>query len=360
MAAGSNNGRPDGAIVRMLLERQCKTHGDFDAFCLDYFPIVYRRFTSGMDRLQRTNLLLELCGPQEVLDALRRNGANSAQTSPIDAEKNAPVRDDSATQESAPEKRGSESFQQVPPWKRPRLRWLLPSLLCANLALPFLWRSVQERSWPRAKQPPWEEASADPHRVGLSDTLPALHPGCDSLSKARSQACTSAVGLYCKRLGYAGGISQEIPLGSIEAGCVRGERATASFEELARYRPSCGQATQSQTQDCVSAASQYCQQMAGMTAGFVQDTDGKLARLVCFRGYLGPVPLSVFRPTHPRCNAATLAQHPFCLSAAHIYCAARGQPDGASFAGGIFTKADGNVFEVACFSGKNTQVQLMN
>ena len=110
MAAGSNNGRPDGAIVRMLLEQQCKTHGDFDAFCLDYFPNVYRRFTSGMERQQRTNLLLELCGPQEVLDALRRNGANSAQTSPIDAEKNAPLRDDSATQESAPEKRGSESF----------------------------------------------------------------------------------------------------------------------------------------------------------------------------------------------------------------------------------------------------------
>jgi len=46
--------------VRKLLERSITTDADLDSFCLDYFPKAKRRFSSGMERTQKINLLLEL------------------------------------------------------------------------------------------------------------------------------------------------------------------------------------------------------------------------------------------------------------------------------------------------------------
>lgn len=45
--------------VRRLLEQLLPTDGDFDAFVLDYFPEVKRRFSGGMERVVKTNLLFE-------------------------------------------------------------------------------------------------------------------------------------------------------------------------------------------------------------------------------------------------------------------------------------------------------------
>lgn len=69
--------------VRKLLAQYCPTMADFDAFCLDYFPQVQQRFTAGMDRLSRENLLLELIGAKSLLSALKNSPKIDNATVPI-------------------------------------------------------------------------------------------------------------------------------------------------------------------------------------------------------------------------------------------------------------------------------------
>ncbi len=53
-------------LVRRLLQQLLPSIGAFDAFCLDYFPTVKGLFSSGMDRIERTNLLLENADCQQI------------------------------------------------------------------------------------------------------------------------------------------------------------------------------------------------------------------------------------------------------------------------------------------------------
>lgn len=48
----------DRLSVRKMLNHVLKTSSEFDAFCLDHFPVVYRKFTNGMDSVARMNMLL--------------------------------------------------------------------------------------------------------------------------------------------------------------------------------------------------------------------------------------------------------------------------------------------------------------
>lgn len=48
------------AQVRKLLEQRLRTDEDLDALCIDYFPEVHRRFSGGMSRPQKVNLLLTM------------------------------------------------------------------------------------------------------------------------------------------------------------------------------------------------------------------------------------------------------------------------------------------------------------
>ncbi len=68
------------AQVRKLLTDRLPTDADFDAFCIDTFPDSHRRFTGGMDRTARINLLLELHGAQALSSALS-NGSRQTSTS---------------------------------------------------------------------------------------------------------------------------------------------------------------------------------------------------------------------------------------------------------------------------------------
>lgn len=45
--------------VRIRIEQLLISDPDFDAFCMDYFPLIYCRYTIGMERVVKTNLLLE-------------------------------------------------------------------------------------------------------------------------------------------------------------------------------------------------------------------------------------------------------------------------------------------------------------
>lgn len=57
--------------LRMLLAAVLLSGADFDAFCLDYFPDVYRRLEGTSDLRTKQNLLLLLIEPDELLAALR-------------------------------------------------------------------------------------------------------------------------------------------------------------------------------------------------------------------------------------------------------------------------------------------------
>lgn len=58
-------------VVRQILVALLPTDSDFNAFCLDHFVHVHERFSAGMDRIQKTNLLLTIEQPESVLLRLR-------------------------------------------------------------------------------------------------------------------------------------------------------------------------------------------------------------------------------------------------------------------------------------------------
>lgn len=68
---------PTVFVLRKVLRAVLLTDGDLDAFCLDYFPDVQRRFAAGMDRLSKVNLLLQLQEPATILAALYKNYRDS-------------------------------------------------------------------------------------------------------------------------------------------------------------------------------------------------------------------------------------------------------------------------------------------
>ena len=64
---------PTRVAVRRLLSEVFRTDSDLDAFCFDYFPEGARRFSSGMDRLSKANLLLALVETEKLVAALTQH-----------------------------------------------------------------------------------------------------------------------------------------------------------------------------------------------------------------------------------------------------------------------------------------------
>ena len=64
--------------VRKLLTERLPTNSDFDAFCIGIMFQAHRRFTDGMDRLARINMLLALHG-SDALAAFGRYSSISEQ-----------------------------------------------------------------------------------------------------------------------------------------------------------------------------------------------------------------------------------------------------------------------------------------
>ena len=71
--------------IRIVLEFTLPVSSDFDAFCLDYFPSVYRRFSGGMERVEKTNLLLSVASTDEVLAALTESHLSELQRAMVKA-----------------------------------------------------------------------------------------------------------------------------------------------------------------------------------------------------------------------------------------------------------------------------------
>lgn len=56
--------------ARILIDQMLKLDSDLEAFCLDYFPNVKKEFSSGMQRTQKVNLLLETSDADDVIAKL--------------------------------------------------------------------------------------------------------------------------------------------------------------------------------------------------------------------------------------------------------------------------------------------------
>ena len=61
----------DRETLRKLLSAVLPTDSDLEALCIDRFPSTAKRFSSGMDRVGKTNLLFQLESPEEILAALQ-------------------------------------------------------------------------------------------------------------------------------------------------------------------------------------------------------------------------------------------------------------------------------------------------
>jgi hypothetical protein len=68
---------PKPASVRKLVAAVLRNDSELDAFCLDHCRAVYDRFSSGMDRVRKVNLLLERTTPTEVVARLREHDAQA-------------------------------------------------------------------------------------------------------------------------------------------------------------------------------------------------------------------------------------------------------------------------------------------
>lgn len=64
------------SMLRRLLLQLAPTPADFDRLCIDFAPYVHGRFSSGMDRVSQTNLLLRMAPTHDVLAALRELAAD--------------------------------------------------------------------------------------------------------------------------------------------------------------------------------------------------------------------------------------------------------------------------------------------
>lgn len=70
MPSSSEGGTTKLAEVRRLLVKILRTDSDFDAFCLDHFREVFNKFSSGIDRVHKCNLLLAMEPAHRILRAL--------------------------------------------------------------------------------------------------------------------------------------------------------------------------------------------------------------------------------------------------------------------------------------------------
>lgn len=58
------------ACIRKLIDILCRDDESLDALCIDYFPEIYKRFSIGMNRTQKVNILLFNIEGSLIIDAL--------------------------------------------------------------------------------------------------------------------------------------------------------------------------------------------------------------------------------------------------------------------------------------------------
>lgn len=69
-------GTPTRASLRKAINILLVTDSDLEGFCLDHAPDIARRFSGGMERTGKVNLLLQLVDRQKFVNALKKECAN--------------------------------------------------------------------------------------------------------------------------------------------------------------------------------------------------------------------------------------------------------------------------------------------
>lgn len=64
---------PSRVAIRKILSKALPSDSQLNAFCLDYFQVVYAHYSAGMDRLSKVNLLIEIAQPSAIWRALKRS-----------------------------------------------------------------------------------------------------------------------------------------------------------------------------------------------------------------------------------------------------------------------------------------------
>lgn len=63
--------QPTSGSLRKLIDRILPIDSDIACFCIDHFPDIERRFSDGMDRVQKLNLLIKLANHREIVRYIR-------------------------------------------------------------------------------------------------------------------------------------------------------------------------------------------------------------------------------------------------------------------------------------------------
>lgn len=70
--------------IRALVGEILRSDADLDAFCSDYFPDVYRRFSDGMQRARKVTLLLDHADPEPLVDLLTQQTSRTGAPAGVD------------------------------------------------------------------------------------------------------------------------------------------------------------------------------------------------------------------------------------------------------------------------------------
>lgn len=57
--------------LRKIINSRFRTDADFTAFCIDFFPDVANRFSTGLERLEKINLLLQIEDADNIYEKLK-------------------------------------------------------------------------------------------------------------------------------------------------------------------------------------------------------------------------------------------------------------------------------------------------
>ena len=72
------------ASLRKICDEAMRVDSDLEAFCVDYFPTVHRRFTRGMERVEKLNLLLSAAPADKILNELKQAYPEAVAAIPIE------------------------------------------------------------------------------------------------------------------------------------------------------------------------------------------------------------------------------------------------------------------------------------
>lgn len=172
----------------------------------------------------------------------------------------------------------------------------------------------------------WDHRAVDvvDRSTFLCTDLLCYQPECNSLYKSRSIFCVSAMSRYCGDRGLNMGLSQEVGASTIALACSAASiRTTFSLAELSARHSGCNDLARSQEPACMAAVHRACQ-ARGYGGGMSQEIPPGSLDVACFQpAWYGDISIQELHLRHDGCTLDD-SQSAACVAAAHRACAARG------------------------------------